>query len=73
MIIKCEGNRLFVQVPGQERLEILPKSADTFFLKGAEAELTFVKDEQGQVIKAVVRQAGLTVVDAVRLAKEKGL
>jgi len=63
---------LFSEVNGQERLEIFPKSADTFFLETVEAEMTFVKNDKGQVVKAILKQRGLTV-EAVKLAKENGL
>jgi len=76
-VVTREGDRLFVQVSGQPRHEVFPKSADTFFWKVVEAEVQFVKNEQGDVVKAIHRQGGHSlhaprVVDTpeVRLAPE---
>jgi hypothetical protein len=38
---------LFAQLPGQPRLEIFPRSENEFFWKAIEAEVTFVRDRNG--------------------------
>jgi len=60
MIIKVtkEDDRLFAQVTGQPKFEIFPKSETEFFWKVVKAQITFVKNEDGKVIKAILFQAG---------------
>ena len=70
LTITRENNRLFAQPTGQAKLEIFPKSADTFFLKAVEAEVQFVKNDKGEVVKAILKQSGIAT-DAVRLSEEK--
>jgi CubicO group peptidase (beta-lactamase class C family) len=55
-----EDKRLFGQMPGQPRLELLPLSEREFGLREVNARLTFIKDDSGKVIKAKVLQAGQT-------------
>ena len=56
-----EGDRLFAQMTGQPKFEIFPKSDDEFFWKVVNAEVKFVKDDDGRVIKAVHQQGGRTI------------
>jgi CubicO group peptidase (beta-lactamase class C family) len=62
-IVTCsrEGDRLFAQLTGQQKFEIFPKSATEFFWKVVRAEVTFVKNDKGEVIKAIHRQDGRTI------------
>jgi CubicO group peptidase (beta-lactamase class C family) len=66
MTITRQGNRLFAQLARQPRFEIFPKSETEFFWKVVDAQVMFVKDEKGRVIKAIHRQGGQTI-DAPRL------
>lgn len=59
LTVTKEGNRLFAQMTGQPKFEIFPKSETEFFWKVINAQITFVKDENGKVVKAIHRQAGL--------------
>jgi D-alanyl-D-alanine-carboxypeptidase/D-alanyl-D-alanine-endopeptidase len=52
--VTIENGRLFAQGTGQPRFELFPKSGNTFFLKAIRATITFVKDRQGKVIKAII-------------------
>ncbi len=61
LTVTREGKHLFAQLTGQPKFEIFPKSENEFFWKIVPAEVTFVKDDNGQVIKAVHRQAGKTI------------
>ncbi|MCI0489741.1 MAG: DUF3471 domain-containing protein [Blastocatellia bacterium] len=56
-----EGNRLFGQATGQPRLELFPESETKFFLKIADAQVTFVKGEKGEVTELVIHQNGRNV------------
>jgi hypothetical protein len=58
--INREGDRLFDQL-GQERVELLPENATTFFMKGDGAtKYVFVRDEQGRVTHYLYRVLGGT-------------
>jgi len=54
--IIVEGNRVFAQPTGQERLELFAETEADFFLEAVDAQLTFVKDDKGQVTHAVLHQ-----------------
>jgi serine-type D-Ala-D-Ala carboxypeptidase/endopeptidase len=54
-----QGDRMFTQMTGQSRLEILPESETEFFLKGVDAQLTFEKDSQDHVTDVILHQNGL--------------
>ncbi|MER3432552.1 MAG: hypothetical protein C4288_03760 [Leptolyngbya sp. ERB_1_1] len=58
-ITKAE-NRLFVQATGQQIIELFPESETDFFIKVVNAQITFVKDQQGQVNQLMLHQAGQT-------------
>jgi len=61
MAITREDGRLYAQLPGQPKLEILPKAEGEFFWKAVRAEVAFVRDGAGRVVKAVHRQGGATL------------
>jgi CubicO group peptidase (beta-lactamase class C family) len=73
MTVTREGDRLFAQLTGQEKFEIFPKSETEFFWKVVDAEVSFVKNDKGEVTKAVHRQGGQTIhaakLQEVELAK----
>jgi hypothetical protein len=56
-----DGNHLFAQFAGRN-CEIFPKSETEYFWKVMDAQVTFVKDDSGKVIKAVYHQGGKTTV-----------
>ncbi len=60
MTMTREGNRLFAQLPGQPKYEIFPESETEFFWKAVNAQVSFVKDKNGKVIKAIHHQHGQT-------------
>jgi mono/diheme cytochrome c family protein len=47
-----QGNSLFVQVPMQQKMEFLPMSESKFFLKFSDTDLSFVKNDKGEVVEA---------------------
>src|SRR5206468_1492502 len=69
LIVSKVGERLFAQSIGHPNFEIFPSSEAEFFSKTADEQITFVKDDEGAVIKAIHRQSGL-VVRAPRLPKQ---
>jgi len=58
MEITRAGNRLFAQLGGQSRNEIFPRSRDEFFWKVADAQISFQRNENGEVVAAIHRQGG---------------
>ena len=56
--ISKEGDRLFLQAAGQEKLEMFAESEAKFFLKVNDAQVEFVKDDSGKVVKAIINQGG---------------
>jgi D-alanyl-D-alanine-carboxypeptidase/D-alanyl-D-alanine-endopeptidase len=59
--IRREGDRLFAQVTGQPEHRIYPESETEFFWRVVEAQLTFTKNEQGEVTGFVLHQGGRDV------------
>jgi CubicO group peptidase (beta-lactamase class C family) len=56
--ITREGNHLFGQGTGQPKFELFPESETKFFLKIIDAQISFVKDDQGKVTEMVLHQSG---------------
>jgi CubicO group peptidase (beta-lactamase class C family) len=58
LTVNVEGDRIFTQATGQDKLEIYPESETKFFLKVVDAQLEFVKDESGKFNKVILHQGG---------------
>lgn len=56
-IIK-EQDKLFLQAPEQEKLEMFADTKTKFFLKVNDAQFEFVKDNSGKITKAILNQGG---------------
>jgi len=56
--IRRDGDRLLVRLTGQSFLEIFPESETEFFYKVVNAQITFVKDNQGRVTDLILHQNG---------------
>jgi hypothetical protein len=56
--VSIENSKLFLQAPGQEKLEMFADTPTTFFLKVNDAQIEFVKDESGKVVMARLKQGG---------------
>ena len=52
------GDQLIIIAEGQSPMEILPKSKDIFFMKDADVEVVFQRDEEGKVHQAIVTRNG---------------
>jgi CubicO group peptidase (beta-lactamase class C family) len=77
LTVSRKGDRMYARLSGQPEHEIYAKSENQFFWKVVEAEVNFVKDEHGKVVKAVHTQGGQTIhaprledVQAIRLPSE---
>ena len=51
---------LFVQLPGQAKFELFRSSGDSFYLKAVAAELTFARNDSGEVVSVIHTQNGGT-------------
>ena len=56
--ISQKNDHLFVSPPGQPKLEIYPKSEIKFYLEAFDAEITFIKNENGEVTKLIFHIGG---------------
>ncbi|WP_010249973.1 serine hydrolase [Acetivibrio cellulolyticus] len=59
--ISREENHLYAQLTGQEKYEIFAKSETQFFYRIVDAEISFTRDENGQVIGLVLHQLGMEI------------
>lgn len=53
-----EGGKLFGQMTGQPRLELVPETETRFALPAAEAQVTFNRDAEGKTVSLTFRQNG---------------
>ena len=56
--LRRDGGKLMAQLTGQEYYEIFPESETEFFYKVVNAQITFVKDNQGRMINLILHQNG---------------
>ncbi len=54
-----ENGQLFAQAPMQQKLQVYPSSETEFFLKVIEAQISFIRNGEGQVTQLVLHQAGV--------------
>ena len=69
--VTTESQRIFVQLTGQNRIEIFPESTTQFFMKVVDAQLTFVVEETGKAARVILHQGGQDQV-ATRVTAEEG-
>jgi CubicO group peptidase (beta-lactamase class C family) len=56
--ITCEQGKLFAQATGQGKNALYADAEDKFSLKAVDAQIEFVKDDSGKVIKLILNQGG---------------
>lgn len=56
--ITREGDRLLAQATGQSQVEVFPESETRFFLKVVDAQITFVRNQEGTVDELILHQGG---------------
>jgi D-alanyl-D-alanine carboxypeptidase len=61
LTISRDGERLMAQVTGQDRAEIYPSSETEFFSRRVDAQIKFVKNQQGEVTSIVIVQNGQNI------------
>ena len=59
--VTVDEGKAYAQLSGQPKFEIFPKSDTEFFWKVVDAQVTFVKDGNGRVVKAIHHQGGQTI------------
>lgn len=53
-----EESRIFIQIPGQPKAEMFPKSKTEFFFKIAPSTVRFFKNDRGEVEKLILYSEG---------------
>jgi CubicO group peptidase (beta-lactamase class C family) len=56
-----DGDHLFAQANSQPKNEIFPLSETRYFLRGADAEIEFLKNDKGEVDRLILHQGGADV------------
>jgi uncharacterized protein YneR len=56
--VRNEGGRLFVQATGQGSVEALPESETKFFSNEVNAQITFVRGDDGKATHLILHQGG---------------
>ena len=59
--IRRDGDRLFGQVTGQPEFQFYPESETEFFCKVVDSQVTFTKNEKGEVTGLVLHQGGCDI------------
>ncbi len=70
MTVTTSENKLFAQLSGQPKFEIFPSSENEFFWKVVDARVKFLKNDNGEVNKAILMQNGMEL-EFKKLAEEK--
>ncbi len=55
VIVTKEGDKLMGQPGGSPKAEMIPQSNNTFFVKEANSEVTFERDEKGNVVRFAMK------------------
>jgi hypothetical protein len=67
MTVSLEKDHAFAEITGRKKFEIVPKSDRDFFVPAGNADATFVRNANNQVVKVILKQGG-DRIDAPRLA-----
>jgi len=59
--IRVEGTRIFTQTPNQPEYELLARTENQFYPREFEAEITFYRNEEGEVDRMTVLESGETL------------
>lgn len=65
LTVKSEAGKLLLQM-GKRSEELFAESETSFFLKAIDAQITFVKDNKGQVVRLILHQSG-AAMEAVKI------
>ncbi|MCX7923965.1 MAG: serine hydrolase [Clostridia bacterium] len=56
--ITKENNSIYARATGQEKFEVYPESETKYFYKVVDAQITFVKNDKGEVTGVILHQMG---------------
>jgi CubicO group peptidase (beta-lactamase class C family) len=60
MTIRVDGGHIFLQVPNQGEYELVARSDNQFYPRAFDAEITFYRNDRGEVDRAIMLQFGVT-------------
>lgn len=60
--VTVEGNHLMAQATGQNKFEIFPESPDKFFYKVVDAQIEYIKGDNGKYDSFILYQGGQKIV-----------
>jgi serine beta-lactamase-like protein LACTB len=58
MTVSRSDDHLFVQFPGQEKIQIFPENVRDYFFKAFDTQITFVPDSNGQATELIMHEGG---------------
>lgn len=58
MNISRVDDRLFVQFPGQQKIQIFPENVRDYFFKAFDSQITFVTDSNGRATELIMHEGG---------------
>ncbi len=58
MTVTRADDGLFVQFPGQQKIQIFPENARNYFFKAFDAQITFVTDSNGRATELIMHEGG---------------
>src|SRR5580704_5985377 len=58
LTVTREGDNLYTQATGQQKIQVFPEGDKDFFLKVVDAQITFVTDAQGHATGIILHQGG---------------
>lgn len=61
IVVTREGDALFAQATGQQRIRLWPHAEAEFFIREVDAQVTFVRDGEGRTASLVLHQGGTDV------------
>ena len=61
LTVTREDDKFFAQLAAQPKIEIFPRSETEFFWKVVDAQITFVRNEEGEVVHAIHHQGGMEI------------
>lgn len=59
LTVTVEGGKLMVQATGQAKFQVYAESETRFFYKVVDAQISFVRDENGKVDHLILHQGGM--------------
>ena len=61
LVVSRRERHVYMEISGRPKTEIFPRTDRIFFVPGAGAEATFVRNANGEVVKAILKQAGARI------------